>query len=317
MICSFTYGTQVLSLPAATLSALAEADKLCLCVLLHAAKEAHDSMESLARAVRESGIACNEAQAQAALAYWERAGILTVGEGVASAQAREAAAKRRILASELPVYDGAEIAEKLTQNESRIAFLLEDCQRILQRTLSPTEISRLVALCDFCGIECKYLRLIFTYCASLGKRTFGYAEKMARNLFSEGIETVEALEIYISQKQEQKKLEAIVRSIGGLGARALTKKEESLLAEWTRAAYAEELLRLAYDICVNNTGKVSLPYMNTILVDWHQQGLHTVEQVQAAKEAKAEGEQSFDTDEFFERALKRSYQSLQQTEEQS
>ena len=317
MICSFTYGQQVLNLPAAILSSLAEADKLALCVLLCAAKEEHDSIESLARAVRERGVACNEAQARASLSYWERAGILTLTDATASAQAREAQAKRRVLTSELPVYDGAEIAEKLTQNESRIAFLLEDCQHILSRTLSPTEISRLVALCDFCGMSCDYLRLIFTYCAERGKRTFGYGEKMARNLFEEGIETVQALEIYLETKRAQAKTEALVRSIGGLGARALTKKEDSLLAEWTRAAYPEELIRHAYDITVTNTGKVSLPYMNTILVDWHEQGLRTVEDVEAAKEKKSEGEQSFSTDEFFEIALKQSYQSLQQTEEES
>ncbi len=317
MICRFSFGDRVLNLPAAVTESLADADRLSLCALLLAAKGELQTAEELAAALRAQGVPCNEAQAKGALLFWEQKGILCLSTDNATPDttAREAAAKKRVRVSDLPQYDGQEMAQKLTENESRIAFLLEDCQQLLHKTFSPAEISRLIALVDFLGMEPDYVRLIFTYCAEREKRAFGYAEKTARNLFAEGIESVAALQIYIDLKKRQKTLEAVVRTIGGLGERALTKKEESLLLAWTRADHSPELVRLAYDITVTNTGKVSLPYMNTILTDWHEQGLRTVEAVQASREQRRESEQSFDTDEFFERALKRSYESLRETEE--
>ena len=50
------------------------------------------------------------------------------------------------------------------------------------------------------------------------------------------------------------------------------------------------MLQLAYDQCVDNTGKVSFPYINKILENWHKNGVHSKEQLEGflAKNAKKE-----------------------------
>ena len=42
---------------------------------------------------------------------------------------------------------------------------------------------------------------------------------------------------------------------------------------------SEAMIRNAYERTVNNTGKISMPYMNTILKSWHTKGIKTVSQI--------------------------------------
>ena len=109
-----------------------------------------------------------------------------------------------------------------------------------------------------------------------------------------------------------------------MGDRALTKKEERFFDKWTNEwAMPFELMAYAFDIAVDRTGKPGLEYMSKILSDWHAGGITTVDQAEAAsaeyrrvtaetrtrlpKEGEGAEASSFDTDEFFEKALKRSY----------
>ena len=110
-----------------------------------------------------------------------------------------------------------------------------------------------------------------------------------------------------------------------MGDRAFTKKEKGFFEKWLGEwGMAFELVEHAFDLAVDRTGKPGLEYMSKILSDWHTSGITTVEQAEKAsaeyrsssdykkkfKEAVKEEEapsSSFNTDEFFEKALKRSY----------
>ena len=77
--------------------------------------------------------------------------------------------------------------------------------------------------------------------------------------------------------------------------------------------YGQDVITRAYEITVDAIGKPSLPYANSILERWAAAQLHTLEQIEKA-EANREGHavptapgNSFDTDDFFDAALKRSF----------
>ena len=59
--------------------------------------------------------------------------------------------------------------------------------------------------------------------------------------------------------------------------------------------------------------EASVPYANAILERWFSEGIKTLEDIEKAEEKRVEENQSepkdgsFDTDDFFEAALKRSY----------
>ena len=75
--------------------------------------------------------------------------------------------------------------------------------------------------------------------------------------------------------------------------------------------YPTEVLQKAYEITVDTINKPAIPYAHTILERWYSEGYRTLEDVEKAiaeyRRKKDEGKSSFDVDDFFEAALKRTY----------
>ena len=75
---------------------------------------------------------------------------------------------------------------------------------------------------------------------------------------------------------------------------------------------------MAYDITVDNTQSPSPSYANAILKKWNEAGLRTEDEVKAYLEdnkkqnskTEKEGGASFDTDDFFDAALRRTFEEL-------
>ena len=105
-----------------------------------------------------------------------------------------------------------------------------------------------------------------------------------------------------------------VRKLFGMKSRSLTAKEKKCISKWFgELGYGEALVTKAYELTVAATNEASMPYANAILERWYAEGFKTLEDVENAEKTRAEtvkSEQSsgsFDTDDFFEAALKRSY----------
>ncbi len=90
-----------------------------------------------------------------------------------------------------------------------------------------------------------------------------------------------------------------------------------MLFSWISFGYGIDVVKLAYELTVSATNEPSVPYANAILERWNADGLRTTEEIQAALDAEREKKAgagrvdsvgSFDTDDFFEAALKRSFQ---------
>ncbi len=314
MKCYFSFGNGVLNLPLSVLEKCKAADRLQLCVLLFAAAHGDTDTETFAALLREQGIPCSGEQAKEALSFWEKQGVLSLSSAKAQAGAEKSTGKKL---SELPMYSGEELAEKLTENGSSLALLIDRCQQMAGKMFNPTDVSRLVGLCDYLGLETEYIELLYSYCIEKGKNSLGYLEKTARNLFSEGVETAKALQHYLEKKRVCDALEPFVRRMLGLGERTLTGKEKGMLNRWAEAGYPKDVLQLAYESMIASAGKVSFAYMDKILLRWSEAGYTTKAQVEAGQQAfreekkesqKSDAHSSFQTDDFFQKALKRSYQ---------
>ena len=73
--------------------------------------------------------------------------------------------------------------------------------------------------------------------------------------------------------------------------------------------YSIEIIEKAYEVTADATGKGSFPYANTILERWNAAGLRTLDQIEISyKKSGSESPSvgSFDTDSFFEAAVRRS-----------
>jgi DnaD/phage-associated family protein len=214
----------------------------------------------------------------------------------------------------LPRYTTEELVA-LLENRRELAALIDECTRVLGKVLSTHETSILLGIVDYLNVDSEYLLLLLAHCAKMGKKSVRYAEKLALSLYDEGVTTPDALQECLKQKEELQEIESKLRTLFGLSARALTTKERKMINTWLFTFhYGLDVITMAYEITVDAIGKSSLPYANSILERWNAAGLRTKEDIKQAEEERATAPKnptspgnSFDTDDFFAAALKRSF----------
>lgn len=333
----FNFGNGVVCLPEAVLSRLDTAGELDLKLLLLlssylAAKEEPEA-EKFAAALGVS-----PAEVEISLAFWRGTGILKGGK---SPKKKESAPQKKSDAAQgglelpqmalpalgqdaksVPSYTGSEL-ERLLREKKGLQALLDECQNMLGKVFSAAEANKIVTLADYYGLEDAYILLLCNYCKSIDRAGVAYVYKTATALYADNIDSPEALEAYIENRERAASFEGKMRTLMGIGARALSAREKKYFEDWDAMQLPEEVLRLAYDETVNASGKASPAFMNSILVGWKQQGVATLEQAQnALASRKAEQKQqfakksepknrsfeesSFNTDEFFDIALQKS-----------
>ena len=153
--------------------------------------------------------------------------------------------------------------------------------------------------------------MLCAHCAELGKKSLRYIEKTAFSLYDGGIVTPDALADYIEKVNLQRSAEGKIRSLFGMKDRELTTKEKKFIEKWiVTFGYDIEIIKKAYEKTVDAIHEPSPAYANSILERWNKEGLKTLSDIEAAEAEKLPGEGSFDTDDFFEAALKRSMANM-------
>lgn len=254
--------------------------------------------------------------------FWEEKGIFEKAQTASKTTKAKAVKSGNITvkhgalmrASELPRYTSEEIADYLEKNTQTEALLM-GCQQCIGKIFSKAEVEVVVGLKDYLKLDDDYILLLFSHCAKMGKKSLRYIEKLAVGLFDDGILGYDELDEHLTAIEEAFKLEKQLRNLFGIGKRALTSKEKTAFEKWAgkwKMPYA--LIERAFEITVENTGGASVPYCSAILEKWFSNGYTTVEEVDAAlleykhdKEGAKDKKGSFETDDFFEAALKRSY----------
>lgn len=315
----FNYRQEVLNLPGSVLSAT-DADAVQLRVLLWLSSDPSlcEKPRQLARLA-----SCDADAAQAAIRYWVERGVIVggdVADTTVSVMAKPVKAepvqpKRTLVrrADELPTYSSSELANILEQRES-VRIMVDEAQRIIGKMFNPSEMNTLIGMLDYLSISEEGILMILAHCKRIGKTNLRSIEKYAYSLADREITEPQALEEEFRTVEAMRSFEGEIRSIFGMKSRALTAKETKMLRSWVSFGYGIDAVKLAYDITVNATNEPSMAYANAILERWNTEGLKTVEAIETAIEAERAEKavtptlgNSFDTDDLFEAALKRSF----------
>lgn len=278
---------------------------------------------------------CDTKAVREAIDFWLDQGVLLSDSNEGAVPAAEASSpvekpkktergeKKTLLrrADELPNYTSTELAE-LLEKRAGVRALVDEAQQIVGKMFNPSEINILVGLYDYMGLSEEGILLLLAHCKNVGKTNLRAIEKYAHTLVERDITTPAALEQEFRTVEALHTFEGQVRALFGMKARALTSREAKMLRAWVEFGYDAEVVRRAYELTVNATNEPSVPYANSILERWHADGLKTVEEIDrmlAEQKEKKEGRSgtalgnSFDTDDFFEAALKRSFSEPNET----
>lgn len=271
-----------------------------------------------------------QAEVDASLKFWRGAGILGT-EASAKKQTGAATGMSKSPAADKPApsqpsahrngmleqssaqrtYTAAELAPLVERHPG----FVDAAQRVMGKIFNHYDTSVLMGLVDQLGLEEEAVLEVLSYTVQKGNKTMRYAERVAMDWYDRGMTDAAAIAEHIKRMEQADETISQIRRIFGMGSRALTAAEKKLFNTWIgQYAYDIDVIRLAYDITVDAIQKPVPKYTNSILEKWYTEGLHTAEEVRRYLErqksnGKANGstEKSYDTQEFFEAALQRSY----------
>ena len=183
-----------------------------------------------------------------------------------------------------PIY----IAKRISEDKE-IESLLNEAQFIFARPVSPNENAGIIMLHDNEGLPSTVILMLLTYGVSNNKG-MRQIETMGAAWAREGITTVERADEKIRQLEDTKNAYHTVQSLLGLEFRKASDAEGEMYNRWINVwKFNRELIKEAYDICVNSKGKYIPKYVNTILSNWYDAGIKTVEQARANRRTGSNG----------------------------
>ena len=225
-----------------------------------------------------AGMLCRtRAEMEAALEKLQRMGL---AEPTAPAPAAAAPAQTVKLppADETPQYTARDLAER-SKEDPRFAALVIEAQRALGHVLNTNDLKRLFSLYDYLALPPEVIMMLLNYCVK--SRPTGNPPSM-RQIEKEGyvwanreILTFEQAEKYIADSEYRREKLAQTARLLGITGRALSPTESRYIGEWLEMGFDDELIELALDRTITNTGALKWGYMNGILKSWHEKGLHT------------------------------------------
>lgn len=317
MIVNINYGNRVVVLPTSAIESFADATALNIKVLLAVAAKNGGDISDIKIIAEELEMDISEIMS--ALDFWQTRGVLTMSDDRPTEKVEDKTAdkEKRIpkkifqKTDEAPRYTTEELSVIL-EKRSDVSHLIDECQQIMGKMFNTHEINILLGLVDYFALGWDYVLELLEYCAKIGKHSIHYVEKTAIAFMNEEINTVDALKAKIAELEIIYSNENIVRRLFGMKARALTAKEKKCIGNWFgKFGYGEDIITKAYEMTVSAINEPSVAYANAIIERWFGEGFKTVEEIDKAAAERAEASQpdegSFDTDDFFEAALQRSY----------
>ncbi len=202
-----------------------------------------------------------------------------------------------------PVKPDIITAAQIINSDDNLKALLSEVEASLAKPLSSGGTSVIVMLYDTCGLPAEVIVMLVNYCVSLGKKDMRTIERIGVKWADEGIDTIEAADNKIAANKRSSDNWSRIKYVFGLSnAGSPTAKQLEFADRWIGEwHFSDEMLRIAYETNVDNTGKMSLPYINKILKRWNDEGIYNpedIEKLDKKPEKKSNPDSSYDIEEL-------------------
>ena len=206
-----------------------------------------------------------------ALLFWQQREILT-GE----AEVKEEP-KPVIINSALP--SRADVIKRGLEDK-QLMFLLREAQLKFGRNLKQNESQLLVSLYDDYGMDPSVILLLLQYAVREGKCNLSFVKKTATAWLQAGVETVIDAERFITEQTKQNLSWSVVQNAFGIERRSPSTKELELTNLWVNEwKISADMLKAAYDTCIDAKSKFIMSYVAKIIESWHKDGITTPDDI--------------------------------------
>lgn len=271
--------------------------KVLLCVLSNKVEEL--TIEKIAEAINK-----DTDDVVDALEFWRDRGIL-IKDGEAPTEKKETAEpkpepkiepKPKLEKKQVPDIPIArptheQIAIRC-QECKEFRELFNEAQMKLGKTIGYEGQSTLIMLHDHYDLPIEVILMLLEYAKSKGKTGYKFIASVGKEWSEKEIDSLESAEEYIKDQGSNDVLWQEFKTYTGAKNRNPTAKQKKFLTQWSKEmGFSVEMIILAYEISIDNTGKLSMEYMNKVLQAWHSKKIKTPEQ--AEKDRKEWSEKNF------------------------
>ena len=185
--------------------------------------------------------------------------------------------------------------------------LYGEIEHLLGRGLNPEELKIILGFVRYLGLPADVICVLVCYCRDKARQrgssrnpSLRAIEKEAYHWAEQGIDTIEQAGAFIQAQNMRNSRIRELMDLLQIRGRELTPAEQKYALSWLEMGFENDVISLAYERTCLNTGGMNWPYMNKILLRWHQAGYRTTQQVRAGDAAKGtkKGPRQLDADEM-------------------
>ena len=207
-----------------------------------------------------------------ALLFWADAGILVI-----DSSAKETEVKKTV--KKTPKPSRLDVAKRGLE-DPKLSYLLNQTQLIFGRMLKDNEVETFGWLYDDLGMDVSLILFIIQYAKQQNKANIRFIESLATEWCDKGIETIADAEQEVNERTLATEAWYMVSNIFGIERRNPSEKERTLSLKWVKEwQISKEMLKKAYDTCIDAKSKFSFPYIAKIIENWHKKGFKTLDDV--------------------------------------
>ena len=226
-------------------------------------------------------LSLSESDVSDALGYWAGAGVFVPKSAPAPVTQVTEPKRATRPADVLPTR--REVA-RLSLENPKIADLIHEADKKFGRGMSEMETRLLVWLYNDEGMDISLILMLLEYAKSEDKLNSGFIKRTAVDWINKEINTIPAVEKYISDIYEARTAWKIVESAFGIDDRIPSTKELSNATLWVKEwGFNREMLFAAYEKCVDTISEFNMSYTAKILKGWHESGYKTLDEVKNAE----------------------------------
>ncbi len=189
-------------------------------------------------------------------------------------------------AEDPPAYSTRDVSNRADADEE-FAAILNEAKLLLGRPLSSPDLVKMLGIYDHFSLPAEVMMELMHFVADDYRRryqerrrpTVGAFEREARKWAEQEIRDFDAAERYIQKVRDRQSLDGALKEAMQIQDRDFTETEQALISQWLDWGFPAESIALAYDITVTRNRKFKPGYMNGILQNWHQHGLHTLQEI--------------------------------------
>ena len=190
-------------------------------------------------------------------------------------------------AEELPQYPAEDILRR-SREDTAFSAILAEAARIIGRNLNSNDTRVLFGVYDYLGLPAEVIFMLLNYCGEQYQERYGSSrrptaraiEQLAYEWARQEILTLEQAESYITAQKDRRGKLGQIKAVLNIYDRELTATEEKYISSWLEMGFQKDAVAIAYDRTMSQISKFRWPYINKILLSWHEKGLHTAKEIE-------------------------------------